>query len=100
MQPLTQDAADFRGDVAMTGIVTPPFSLNRGIERLLRAEDWQSIVSGMRDHILDSTTQEFLIQRFRKSLAPRSRFFWRIFRLYGNGSVGNASALYKSPDTN
>jgi len=70
MRPLTQDAADFRGDVAMTGIVKPPFSLNRGIERLLRAGNLHLIGSGMRDHILDSTTQEFLIQRLRKSLAP------------------------------
>ena len=70
MRPLTHDAADFRAGVALTGIARPPFSLNRGIEQLLRAGNWRSLGTGMREHIFDSTTQEYLIKRFRKYLAP------------------------------
>jgi len=56
-------AADFRGDVARTGNVCPPFSLNRGIERMLLEKKLQSLIQGMKEYNSDCTTQEIIITR-------------------------------------
>ena len=63
-------AADFRGDVARTGNVCPPFSLNRGIERMLLGGESQSLIQGMQEYNSDCTTQEIIITRLVQALAP------------------------------
>jgi len=62
--------ADFRGDVARTGNVCPPFSLNRGIERMLFEKEWQSLIEGMKEYNSDCTTQEIVITRLVQALVP------------------------------
>jgi len=62
-------AADFRGDVARTGNVHPPFSLNRGIERMLFEKQWQPIIEGMNEYNSDCITQEIVITRLVQTLA-------------------------------
>ena len=67
-------AADFRGDVARTGNVHPPFSLNRGIARMLFEREWQPIIDCMKEYNSDCKTQEIvitlLLQRLEDPQAP------------------------------
>ena len=59
----SKEAADFCGDVLLLGEVVPPYSFNRGIERLLHSGDWGALVRGMRDVNFHEPTQEFIITR-------------------------------------
>ena len=62
-QVLSKKAADFRDDVRLHGLVKPPFSFNRGIERMLKTEDWNELLVGMREYNSDEQTQEIIIAR-------------------------------------
>ena len=67
-------AADFRDDVARTGNVHPPLTLNRGIERMLFAKQWQPLIEGMREYNSDGTTQEIIITRWMQTLSGSTIF--------------------------
>jgi len=67
-QVLSKQAADFRSNVPLQGLVKPPCAFNRGIERMLNNEEWDELPAGMREYNSDEPTQEFVITRLMQAM--------------------------------
>ena len=93
--PFAAQAADFRGDVARTGSVRPPFSLNRGIERMLFEKQWQPLIEGMNEYNSVCTTQEIVITRLMQTLAGSEVLNVPVRLALGPAYRGHVGALNK-----